>query len=141
MGKINLGRVVAGGLLAGLVLNVYDYVLNGVILSDQWTAAMTALGRGEMGMGAIKWFVMIDFVYGIFIVWAYAAIRPRFGPGPQTAAIAGLTGWLFLGLLGNLAQIPLGLMPAGLYWVNALTSLVMVPVAGVVGAWPYQEAA
>ncbi|MBI2073795.1 MAG: magnesium transporter, partial [Gemmatimonadetes bacterium] len=44
MGKINWGRVIAGGLLAGVVLNVFDFVVNGWLLSDQWTAAMTALG-------------------------------------------------------------------------------------------------
>ena len=33
MGKINVGRVLLGGLLAGLVLNIGEYVLNEIILS------------------------------------------------------------------------------------------------------------
>ena len=61
MGKINLGRVVAGGLLAGVVLNVYDFVMNGVVLADQWNAAMAAMGKGEMGGSLIAWFVLFDF--------------------------------------------------------------------------------
>src|SRR6266446_3714944 len=32
MGKINLARVILGGLLAGLILNIFEYVLNGVVL-------------------------------------------------------------------------------------------------------------
>ena len=32
MGRINVGRVVAGGLVTGLVLNVYDFVVHGVVL-------------------------------------------------------------------------------------------------------------
>lgn len=141
MGKINLGRVVAGGLLAGVVLNVYDFVMNGVVLADQWNAAMTAMGKGEMGGSLIAWFVLFDFLFGIWIVWVYAAIRPRFGPGPRTAAIAGLAGWALMGLLHTISEAPMGIFPANLYWVNTIAALVMVPVAGVVGAWPYQETA
>lgn len=141
MGKINLGRVVAGGLLAGLVLNVYDFVLNGVVLSDRWNAALAALGKGEMGGSLIAWFVLFDFLFGLWIVWVYAAIRPRFGPGPRTAAIAGLAGWFLMGFMHTLSEAPMGLFPANLMWVNTIGALVMVPVAGVVGAWLYQEAA
>ena len=32
MGRINLGRVLIGGLLTGLLLNVGEWVLNGIIL-------------------------------------------------------------------------------------------------------------
>ena len=141
MGKINLGRVVAGGLLAGAVLNVYDFVMNGVILADGWNAAMTALGKGEMGGSLIMWFVLFDFLFGIWIVWVYAAIRPRFGPGPKTAAIAGLAGWFLMGFMHTISEAPMGIFPANLYWVNTVAALVMCPVAGIVGAWPYQEAA
>jgi hypothetical protein len=32
MGKINYGRVVIGGLLAGLIISVAEYVLNEIVL-------------------------------------------------------------------------------------------------------------
>ena len=34
---------------------------------------------------------LVDFIYGLLIVFTYAGFRPRFGPGPRTAIIAGLT--------------------------------------------------
>ena len=34
--------------------------------------------------------VIVDFILGILTVWVYAAIRPRFGPGPRTALTAAL---------------------------------------------------
>lgn len=43
--KISQVRVVLGGLLAGVVLNVLHFVLNGLILGDQWAAATESLGR------------------------------------------------------------------------------------------------
>ena len=39
MGKINIARVIAGGLLAGLVINVSETILNTVVLGSQLEAA------------------------------------------------------------------------------------------------------
>ena len=85
MGKINWGRVVLGGLLAGLVLNVIDWVVYGKVLAADFNAALQALGKGPMTGSMIIWFVIFDFLFGIFLVWFYAAIRPRSGPvrGPR----------------------------------------------------------
>ena len=45
-------------------------------------------------MSAAAPWIVIDFLFGILIVWTYAAMRPRFGPGPKTALIAGITLYL-----------------------------------------------
>ncbi len=140
MGKINWGRVVAGGLLAGVVLNVYDWLLNGMIMVADWNAALQALGKGEMGGSMVVWFVVCDFLLGIWTIWVYAAIRPRFGPGPKTAVVAGLTGWFLFSLLNTISQVPMGMFPTNLYLVNLVAALVMYPVAAVAGASVYQEA-
>ncbi len=36
MGKINWGRVFLGGLLAGVVVNVFEFVTNGLVLASNW---------------------------------------------------------------------------------------------------------
>src|SRR5258708_38550465 len=97
MGKINWGRVVLGGLLAGVVLNVFDYVVYGVVLRPDFAATMQALGKPPGAMDSlVPLFVVVDFVYGIGLVWLYAAIRPRFGAGVKTAVIAGGARWVFM---------------------------------------------
>ena len=40
MGKINWVQVLLGGLVAGLVINIFEYVTNGVVLAANWDAAM-----------------------------------------------------------------------------------------------------
>ncbi len=139
MGKINWGRVIAGGLLCGLVLNVCDWLVNGVWLGKDWNAAMQAMGKGEMSMSLIWWFVLTDFVLGIFIVWLYAAIRPRYGAGPQTAAVAGFAAWFALGFIHALGESPVGMLPMRLYLLPGIAALIFMPIAGVVGAWVYRE--
>lgn len=140
MGKINWGRVVLGGLLAGVVLNVYDWLLNGVILMNDWNTALQALGKGQMGGGMVVWFVVCDFLIGLWTLWLYAAIRPRYGAGPKTALIAGLGGWALIGLINTLSTLPMHLLPTNLLHWNLIGALIMYPVAVVAGAALYQEA-
>ena len=141
MGKINMQKVLVGGLIAGVVLNVIDFVLFGVVLKDQMAAAMTALNRPAMTNAQIPWFVFLDFVAGIFLVWLYAAIRPRFGAGPGTAVKAGVAGWFVGGLLVTLFMWPMHLMPQNLTIITTLISLVEWPLATVIGAKFYTEGA
>lgn len=139
MGKINLGRVILGGLLAGLVLNIVDFIVYGVLMAGDLEAAMRDLGREPIAAAQITWFVILDFLYGIFLVYLYAAIRPRFGAGPRTAVIAGLLVWVGAALLHSLAEMPMGLFPARVYVIGVIVALIALPIAAVVGAWLYKE--
>jgi len=138
MGKINWGRVFLGGLLAGLVVNIFEYVTNGVVLAADWEAAMKALGR-QFPMSAIVVFIVWGFVAGIAAIWLYAAARPRFGAGPKTAAMTGLAYWVIGYALPNLGQMPLGLFPKRLIVIGSIVGLVEIVVASLVGAWLYRE--
>lgn len=139
MRRINWGRVVLGGLLAGLVLNIFDFLVHGVWLMDDWNAALQALGVAEMSGGMIGLYVVWDFVLGIFVVWLYAAIRPRYGPGPRTAALAGLAVWFLMGLLHAIGEAPMGLFPMRLWVISVVIYLPMLLLAGLAGGWLYRE--
>src|SRR6266550_9250173 len=69
MGKINLKGVIIGGLVAGVVLNIIDFVLFTVILKNEMAAMMQAMGKpATMATGTIAWFTFVDFLFGIFLV-------------------------------------------------------------------------
>ena len=140
MGNIDLKRVILGGLLAGLVLNVADFLLYGMYLSADFDAAMQALGKEPAGGSMIAWWVVLDFLWGILLVYLYAAIRPRFGPGPQTAIRAGLLLWVAAVLFHALGEGAMGLFPQRLYVIGTVASLIYIPIAAVIGAWAYKEA-
>lgn len=139
MGKINWGRVILGGLLAGVVLNVVDFVLYGMVLKQDMAAALQALGKEPMPDSMIPLYIAWDFVLGIALLWVYAAIRPRFGPGPKTAVIAGLGVWFLIGLMHTIGEAPMGLFPQKLYTLGTIVALIQIPVATVVGASVYKE--
>lgn len=139
MGKINLKGVIIGGLVAGVVLNLVDFLLFGVVLKDQMAAMMQAMGKAPMSTNTMIWYTLLDFLFGIYLVWLYAAIRPRFGAGPGTAVKAGLIAWLLSGLLHALFEAPMGMMPQNTLILVTLVALVQQPLATVVGAKFYTE--
>ena len=95
MGRINISRVIVGGLIAGLVINISEFVLNTFVIAADMEAAMSAMKLPPIGTTIILCFVMLAFLLGIATVWLYAAIRPRFGPG-MTTAIYGALAVFFL---------------------------------------------
>ena len=141
MGKINMQKVVIGGLIAGFVLNVIDYLMFGMALQAQMNAAMLALGKAAIGGAQIIWFVILDFVAGLALVWLYAAMRPRFGAGPGTAAKTGVAGWVLAILIPGISMWKTGLMPQSITVISVLVGLVEWPLATVIGAKFYLEGA
>jgi hypothetical protein len=141
---INAQKVVVGGLAAGVVLTALDYVINGVLLAEQAEAAMNALNpalaENTQSTGMIVTIVVVDFLMAILLTWTYAAMRPRFGPGPKTAFIAALQLWIFGDLLMAFFASA-GMFTWGFYGLNALTSLVVFQIAVQVGAKLYSEGA
>jgi hypothetical protein len=141
MGKINLQKVLVGGLIAGVVLNVVDFLVFNVLMKAQMTAMMAALGKAPPAGSQIAWFVVLDFVAGVFLVWLYAAVRPRMGAGPATAAKAGVAAWFIGNALVTAFMWPMAIMPHSFMLSTTLIALVEWPVAAVIGAKFYTEGA
>jgi len=141
MGTINVAKVFVGGLLAGLVINVAEFLFNGVLFAEDMMAAMQALGKGsEMGTQQMVVWIVYGFVLGILAVWVYAAVRPRFGAGPKTAAVAGVVVWALAYLMPTVGYWNMDLFPARLLAIGVVWGLVELVVATVAGAWAYKEA-
>ena len=144
MGQINLARVLGGGLLAGLIMNVSELVLHAVVLGpdgqrlvEEWQK----LGlMGEPDPTLLLWLVLVTFALGILAVWTYAAIRPRFGPGAKTAICAGLLVWaLSYAYAAVYVHAGVTVYQAKLTWLPVAWSLIEVPVATLAGSWLYRE--
>jgi hypothetical protein len=85
--------------------------------------------------------VGVMILYGVALIWIYAAIRPRFGPGPLTAIVAGLTLWVIAwGLLGALMCLT-GMITPRIAWLSAIWGFFEVPISALAGARVYREPA
>ena len=138
---INTGKVISGGLLTGFVYNVLDLLWNFTVLQADGLAMATRLNLNPAVVTdfsyQIPW-IVIDFVFGLLTIFTYAGFRPRFGPGPKTAVIAGFVLW-----------VPMASFYCGFAWMGMLTeamatkaslvAIVNVVVGSIAGAWAYKE--
>lgn len=139
MSGINYGRVVLGGLAAGLVINVSEFILNGVILMDAYTAAMESYALTEASW-AMAGYIISSFILGLVLAWLYAAIRPRFGMGWKTGVTAGLALWSGAYLVPSIWFLAMGMSyGTGVTVLSIVWGMVELAVAGMAAGWVYQE--
>jgi hypothetical protein len=140
MGKISIGRVLLGGVVAGLVGDGLGYLVDGIWLAPLWSDGMLSLGKNEFSPDQWIYFNVLGLVTGIVAVWIYAAIRPRLGPGPLTAASAGAAVWVVGSLVPNLSFMWFGgLFGHRLTAFTTAAALVEIVAGTIAGAALYKE--
>lgn len=123
------GRMIAGGLLAGLVLNIGEALLHGFLFAEQTAAAMAALGKDATGSPVgLSLLLAVTFAQGVIGVWLGAASK-------QSAVVMGLALWALSGLYSATyfwAGFP-GVIPDGVLWGPAACEVVLYPLAMLAG--------
>jgi hypothetical protein len=142
MAKINLGRVILGGVVAGIVANILSYLVDGLWLAPRWADGMKALNHPmTFSIGPIVWVELLGIACGIVTIWLYAAMRPRLGPGVKTAVYTGVVVWVLAALVPNVAfMYVFGLFGRRLTLYTTLGALVEIVVGTIAGAALYKEA-
>jgi hypothetical protein len=139
---INTQKVLIGGIAAGVVMNIIDFVSYSFILGARMKAESDAFKPGMsdqmMGASSMVTNIVMDLVLGILLVWTYAAIRPRFGSGLKTAIYAAVLFWLLAGIFLS-GYLHMGMMSTGLWWGFAFVGLVNFLLSAWVGARLYSE--
>ena len=135
MGNINWSKVLIGGIAAGIVLLAFDMLGMAVLGFDMeaWAQRHNLVTEPNMAV----WIVSV-LLLGIMLVWLYAAIRPRFGPGVKTAAIAAAFMWLFFAVVYG-GHTAMGLYTSAEYMKFAAWGALQMLAAAYVGAWLYKE--
>jgi len=142
MGKINYAAVLKGGLLAAVSFIVVEFLLEGAV-------GLLGLNEADLFREAYPDIVVGGAVYHVsnvvhllllffLAIWIYAAIRPRFGPGPKSALITSFVMWLMY-LLFAMSFVKHGIFPLNLALVSLAFNLVEIPAAILIGARIYQE--
>lgn len=58
MSTINMGRVILGGIVAGIVIDIVGYLESGLLLANRWNAAFAALGKGSTTPDQTIWYLL-----------------------------------------------------------------------------------
>ena len=139
--SINWGRFFVGGIIASIICFATDGFLHAQILQDDWKAVYAGLGATrptENGM-SMAYFAVFELGRGFITMLLYVLMRPPCGPGPKTAAWAGLTAWIAFSLTGLAQFIPLGFVSNALWIKISAFQLVTSIIAAVAGAALYKD--
>lgn len=139
MAAINMGGVIKGGLAAGLMLNIGETILHVFVISSSMEAELAARNLLPVGGSAIAGFVVLCFALGLAMVWLYAAVRPRLGPGPKTAMCVGSLVWALSYLWSSIGTGLMGVFSWNILIIGLVWGLVEVLLAAYVGAYLYSE--
>jgi hypothetical protein len=140
--SLNHRKVITGGLLAGIIIIIIN-ILGQFVLIDRIQQEMNTWMQGSadriiMGAGAIAAGIIMKLLIGIILIWFYAAIRPRFGPGPRTASYVAITVWI-LGAI-YFSDFPLmGMMSVSSYALLEIMQFITFLIATLVGARIYSD--
>jgi len=139
---MNRKRILFGGLLGGVAFFVLLTVVSQAVLATPHER-LTAQGILR-SQPAASWYVpvytLVILAIGVTLVWLYAAVRPRLGPGPLTALKVGLTVAAIASLPSSLALYAwTGLGGYVAMWWGLELFLGCI-VAALVGAAVYRDA-
>lgn len=126
---MNIRRVLVGGIVAGILNLGLGFVLGHLVLKESTERLLREHPPPEWAPIAIS---TTHILLGFVFVFTYVMMRPRLGPGPKTALIAGLVLWavsyvpyaLMFGLTGRLTPGEASIMVAWGAAANVLCTMV-----------------
>lgn len=142
MSQTNWVRLIAGVVIATIILFLTDGFFHERVVSADWTAVYGNLGIAEpkhSGAG-IAYFGLFELGRGLISMVLYVLMRPCCRPGPKTAALAGVIAWIAFSVTGPAQFIPLGFFSHTLWLKIAAFQLVTSILAAIAGAAVYKEA-
>jgi hypothetical protein len=137
--SINWKRALWGGLGAGFLYDVLEMTVSGFLVGTQYEAELNAIRHTQPSAAGYAFFISWGFVIGIIGVCLYAAVRPRFGPGPRTAARVAFALWVIGDLMPHVGQAFMGIFSMGLMLKFAAQQLLFMLASVIFGAWLYRE--
>ena len=134
---MNILRILLGGLVAGFVYFIGDGIVHGALLHSHWVEILGP--NADQALHQPAYFGPYDLLKGVLAVWIYAAIRPRFGAGIMTAAIAGLAVWFACTPIPLLGLLPQKFFGAGFALLWMVYAIIPAVLGAIAGAWVYKE--
>ena len=136
MRQVAWGKVVVGGLVAGLLWTLLSLVLLGIAGRD-FIAALTAGNRAPSGN--VQGFMFAaNLAAGLWGTWLYAAIRAQYGTGWRAGAIAGFAWWIIVSLQ-SAKWFALSTAPLASAVAPGALTLPAIILSAIAGGWCYEH--
>ena len=137
MEKTNWARSFLCGLVAGVVWTLLSMVLLGFV-GDDFLAAVRVGRQHGSSSGSYLFLHFSNLAAGVWAMWLYTAIRPRWGSGPQTAVRAGVAWWVIVSMQ-SAKWVALISVPPAVTLAPLAATLPAILVATLAGVWLYEK--
>jgi hypothetical protein len=129
----NTLAIILCGLVTGVLFFLLTVVTVTVFARDFLSELQTAPRYPKLGG---LWFLAADLLMGVWVIWLYAVLAARRGPGLRTGVIAGFAWWA-MKALQSAHWVGLGFVPSTILVGPFITSLISAMVAAATGAMLY----
>jgi hypothetical protein len=138
---MNWRRILYGGLAAGLLMSVVDFLVGTFVLAPRYARYQEIgifLKEPRLPLFPLLW-VLGTFAEGLLLAWLYAAVRPRLGPGPKTAVLVALAVGLMAHVPLNFSMATWGIQGRFLPFVWMLSGLAQFLLGTLLAGFIYKE--
>ena len=135
MEAIRWRRLLLCGLVAGLAWALLSL---GLLILVGRELVENIPGLQAPNRGLLLFALLVNLAMGTWAVWLYAAIRPRYGNGSKTAAIAGFAWWIVY-CLAKANWGPFGLVSTKVLVAMLAATLPALIVVTILGARLYED--
>jgi len=135
---INLKSVITSGLAAGIIISISAITMVPVV-GNEMDTVLANRGLPPLSNLDMVYFCFISFIYGIFLIFLYAALKPQFKSKTKTAIIVSLIVWILANVISNAANVVYGFMPVKLTVIGIIWGLMEFLLATLVASRLYEK--
>ena len=127
------------GLIAGVVINVGQYLGNSTLFRQEWRVIMETYNLGHVSGFTIIFFNVMALILGVVMVFLYASLESRLGGGFKTDLIIAILVWFLVWIQGFGGTLLLGIFPLSLVGMTVVWGLLVVIIASIAGDSFYRK--
>jgi hypothetical protein len=134
---MNYKKFLLAFLVAGVVMNILDFIMHGMILRSTYQANPTLFNQPGTFKG---WFIFGDFVAMAVFVLVYNKVFDSFGGGVRGGLIYGLYAGVLMSFPGMIfLHLIFAGFPYSLSWIWTIYFIVAYAILGIVVGVLYKE--
>jgi hypothetical protein len=135
--SVNWPRLLVCGMIAGFIWTLLSFAILSLLGDDFFMA----VGGGRLRAPGPTMHMLLFFISlacGVWAIWLYLSIRPRFSSTLQAAIVAGF-GWWIISSLQSFKWIIIGEVPFTTVLLPFVMTLPAMILAIFLGAWLYEK--
>ena len=135
---INLKGVITSGLVAGIIISISAITMVPVV-GNEMDTVLANHGLPPLSNLDMVYFCFVSLIYGISLIFLYAALKPQFKSKTKTAIITSLIVWILTNVISNTANVVYGFMPVKLTVIGIIWGLMEFLLATLVASRLYER--